>query len=104
MPTDPSSPWAQHLERAHAFAHRAAGAIGERIAPSPHLGPAARSLERGLVALYDAIDGRADAGTSIGVAHGRLWDAGVLVARAGLPGALEALSAACRELIAAEER
>lgn len=101
---DPSSPWMTHLERAHALAHEAARAIGEIHEPSLHLAPAARHLERGIAAMYDAFDGRADRVSAIGRAHGRLWEGAVLVARAGKARALEALRAACAELIAAEER
>jgi len=94
----------KHLERAHEFAHVAARAIGEEAAPSAHLAPAARRLELGIAAMYDAFDGRADRPTAINVAHGRLWDAAILIAQAGLPGALSALRAACAELVGAEER
>jgi hypothetical protein len=93
-----------HLERAHDRIHAAARAIEEHIEPSVHLEPAARRLERGLGAMYDAFDGRADRTTSIGVAHARFWDAAILVARAGLPSALAALREACSELVGAEER
>ena len=54
--------------------------------------------------MYDAFDGRADRPTAINVAHGRLWDAAILIAQAGLPGALSTLREACAELIGAEER
>ncbi|MFO0758014.1 MAG: hypothetical protein U0359_16075 [Byssovorax sp.] len=101
---DPASPWMVHLERAHRLAHEAARAIGEEIEPSAFLSPAARHLERGVTAMYDAFDGRADRTSALGVAHGRLWDAAILVARAGLARALAALRVACAELIAAEER
>ncbi len=101
---DPTSPWMQHLEQAHRLAHVAARAIGDESEPSLHLAPAARYVERGLVAVYDACDGRADRLTAINVAHSRFWEAAVLVARAGLPGALAALQGACGELVGAEER
>ena len=101
---DPASPWMKHLERAHSLAHEAARAIGDRSEPSLHLAPAARHLERGVAAMYDAFDGRADRVTAIGLAHGRLWEGAILVARAGLSGALDKLREACAELIAAEER
>ena len=101
---DPASPWMQHLERAHALAHVAGRAIEEEVEPSVHLAPAARQLERGIVAMYDAFDGRSDRVTAIGLANTRLWDAAILVARAGLPSALSALREACGELIAAEKR
>lgn len=101
---DPASPWMKHLERAHALAHEAARAVGEEVEPSPFLAPAARHLERGVAAMYDAFDGRADRVTAIGLAHGRLWEGAILVARAGLPRALGPLRAACAELVAAEER
>ena len=101
---DPASEWMKHLERAHQLAHTAARAIEDYPEPWAHLAPAARRLESGLGAMYDAFDGRADRVTAIGVAGARLWDAAVLVARAGLPSAVEALRIACAELIAAEER
>jgi len=105
LPTaDPASPWMSHLERAHNLAHAAARAIGEESAPSAHLAPAARRLELGIAAMYDAFDGRADRPTAINVAHGRLWDAAILIAQAGLPSALSVLREACAELVAAEER
>jgi hypothetical protein len=94
----------RHLERAHGLAHEAARAIGEESDPSLHLAPAARCLERGVTAMYDAFDGRADRPTALGLAGGRLWDAAVLVARAGLPRAVATLREACRELVRAEER
>jgi hypothetical protein len=101
---DPASPWMKHLERAHGKAHAAARAIGEESEPSLHLAPAARRLELGIAAMYDAFDGRADRPTALNLAHGRLWDAAILVARAGLPGALAALREACAELVSAEAR
>jgi hypothetical protein len=101
---DPASPWMKHLEQAHRLAHAAARAVGDEAEPSPHLGPAARHLERGLAAVYDAFDGRADRLTAINLAHSRFWDAAILVARAGLPRALAALQGACGELVGAEER
>ena len=101
---DPASEWMKHLERAHQLAHTAARAIEDYPEPCAHLAPAARRLESGLGAMYDAFDGRADRVTAIGVAGARLWDAAVLVARAGLPSAVEALRIACAALIAAEER
>src|SRR5690242_7350851 len=94
---DPASPWMMHLERAHGLAHAAARAIGEESEPSPHLAPAAEKLARGVTALYDAFDGRADRLTAIDLGHARLWDAAILVARAGLAPALDALTQACRE-------
>lgn len=103
-PADPASAWMRHLERAHDRAHAAARAIEDHAEPSAHLAPAARRLERGLVAMYDAFDGRADRTTALGAAHARLWDAAILVARAGLPRALAALREACAELVLAEER
>src|SRR5262245_36807135 len=101
---DARSPWVQHLERAHALVHAVARGIAEESEPNVHLAPAARALERGLAAMYDAFDGRADRCTAMGVAHGRLWDAAVLVARAGKPSLLASLRDACRELVTAEER
>lgn len=101
---DPASPWIQHLERAHALAHVAARVIGEQLDPNAHLAPAARRLERGLVTMYDAFDGRADRPTAIALARVRLWDAAILVAHGGLPEALAALRDACGELVSAEER
>jgi len=101
---DPTSPWMKHLEQAHRLAHVAARAIGEESEPSPHLAPSAQHVERGLVAVYDAFDGRADRLTSLNIAHSRFWDAAILLARAGLSGALAALQAACEELVGAEER
>jgi hypothetical protein len=107
MATDPppasaSPPWVTHLERAHTHAHRAAELIGEELAPSAHLGPAARRIERGLVALYDAFDGRTDRPTALDLAHTRLWEGAILAARAGLLGAVEALRDACRALLTAQ--
>lgn len=99
-----SSAWMQHLERAHERAHAAARIIEDHAEPSPHLAPAARQLARGLGAMYDAFDGRSDRVTAIGIAHGRLWDAAIGVAKAGLPEALARLREACGELVAAEER
>jgi hypothetical protein len=101
---DPASPWMVHLERAHGLAHAAARIVGEMTEPSLHLAPAARHLERAVAAMYDAFDGRADRPTAINLAHGRLWDAATLVARAGLPRALAALRAACADLIEADVR
>jgi hypothetical protein len=107
---DPASPWMVHLEKAHALAHVAARAIGDESEPSPHLADAALGLARAVASTYDAFDdrapgdGRRDRVTAINRAHGRLWDAAVLVARAGLTGALTALRDACAELILAEER
>lgn len=94
----------KHLERAHGLTHAAARAIGEQAEPSPHLAPAARWLELALAAMYDAFDGRADRPTAINVANARLWDAAILVAQAGLPGALAALREASAQLVSAEER
>lgn len=101
---DPVSVWMTHLERAHDRAHAAARAIEDHAEPSAHLAPAARRLEHGLAAMYDAFDGRADRVTAIGVAHACLWDAAILMARAGLSSALAALREACAELVSAEER
>lgn len=101
---DPASPWILHLERAHAFAHAAARLLGEEREPSPHLEPAARRIERGLEAMYDAFDARSDRASAIALARVRLWDAAVLVARGGLKGALTALRGACNEIVAAEKR
>jgi hypothetical protein len=94
----------QHLEHAHALAHVAARSIGLVFEPNAHLAPAARRLEQGLASLYDAFDGRADRPTAISIARIRFWDAAILVARGGLPGALAALHGACKELVSAEER
>ena len=99
-----TAPWMQHLERAHGLTHEAARAIAEEPEPSLHLAPAARQLERAVVAMYDAFDGRADRATSVSLAHSRVWDAAVLVARAGLSAPLAALREACGELVSAEER
>lgn len=101
---DPASPWMLHLERAHSLAHVAARLIEEQSEPNVHLGPAARHMERALGALYDAFDGRVDRVTAINLAHGRLWDAAILMARGGFPAAVVALRDACAELISAEER
>lgn len=101
---DPASPWMQHLERAHSLAHAAARVIEEENEPNAYLGPAARHLERAVGAMYDAFDGRADRVTAINLAHGRLWDGAILMARGGFPGAVVALRDACAELISAEER
>ncbi len=101
---DPASPWMKHLERAHALAHAAARAIGDEAEPNLHLEPAARLLSRGLAAMYDAFDGRADRVTAINLAPRRLWEAAVLVAQGGLPRALAALREACGALVGAEER
>ncbi len=101
---DPEAPWIAHLERAHRMAHQVAQSIAEETLPSHHLAPAARHLESGLRAMYDAFDGRTDRPTAIGIAHAKLWDAAILVARGGLPLSLATLRAACSELIAAEER
>jgi hypothetical protein len=101
---DAQAPWVKHLERAHGLIHAVARFIEEESEPSAHLAPAARSLESGLAAMYDAFDGRADRATAIGVAHGRTWDAAILLARAGLPLQLASLRDACGELVAAEER
>jgi hypothetical protein len=101
---DTSPPWMQHLERAHKLAHAAARWIEEEAEPSPYLAPAARKLEGGIGAMYDAFDGRADRVTALNLAHARLWDAAILLAQAGLVSALTSLREACTELIAAEER
>src|SRR5262249_27578600 len=101
---DPAAPWVGHLERAHALAHEAARAIHEEGEPTPHPAPAARSLEEGLVCVYDAFDGRSDRPTAIAVARVHLFDAAILVARGGLSRALTALREACAELVSAEER
>jgi hypothetical protein len=93
-----------HLEKAHALAHAAARAVGEESEPSPYLAGAAQGIARAVASLYDAFDARSDRATTINLAHARLWDAAVLVARAGLEGALDALREACGELILAEER
>lgn len=93
-----------HLERAHAFAHEAAWAIEDEIAPSDHLGPAAQLIADAVASIYDAFDARADRPTAIGVAHGRLFRAAIMVAQAGMTGAVESLRRACAELISAEER
>ncbi len=98
------SAWLAHLELAHGFVHAAARVLSEQDDPSPYLAPAARRLEGGIVAIYDAFDGRADRVSSLGMAHARLLDAAILTAHAGLPTALAALERACGELIAAEER
>jgi hypothetical protein len=94
--------WIAHLERAHGLVNAVARRL-EEAEPSVHLAPAARHLERGLSALYDAFDGRADRATAIGRAHARFWDAAIEVARAGLPSAVDVLREVCAELIAAEE-
>lgn len=104
QPADPSSPWMVHLERAHALAHEAGWSIEEEIEPSAYLEPAARQIEQGIAALYDAFDGRRDRPTAIGTAHGRFWSAAILVARAGLTQALASLRKACEHLVASEER
>lgn len=101
---DAGAPWVMHLERAHGLIHAAARVIEEESEPSAHLEPAARRLEHGLGALYDALDGRADRLTAIGLAHGRVWEAAVHLARAGRASALGWLRGACEELVAAEER
>ena len=99
-----STPWMQHLERAHRLVHAAARLIEEEAEPSAHLAPAARKLEGGIRMMYDAFDGRADRATAISLAHARLWDAAVLLAQAGLTSALPSLREACAALISAEER
>ncbi|WP_437964692.1 hypothetical protein WMF04_34145 [Sorangium sp. So ce260] len=101
---DAGAPWVQHLERAHALIHAVARFIEGQREPSAYLAPAARKLELGLGALYDAFDGRADRVTAVGRAHGHVWAAAVLFARAGLPRVLASLRDACAELIAAEGR
>lgn len=101
---DAGAPWVKHLECAHGLIHTVARFIEEESEPSAHLAPAARMLSNGLAAMYDAFDGRADRETAIGVAHGRVWEAAILLARAGLPRQLASLRDACGELIAAEER
>ncbi|WP_437275415.1 hypothetical protein WME90_29755 [Sorangium sp. So ce375] len=98
------APWVMHWERAHSLIHAVARFIEGQREPSAHLAPAARELESGLGALYDAFDGRADRGTAVGRAHGHVWAAAVLLARAGLPRMLASLRDACAELVAAEER
>ncbi|MDC3956958.1 hypothetical protein KEG38_24065 [Polyangium jinanense] len=101
---DVQAPWVQHLERAHSLLHVVARFIEEESEPSAHLAPAARKLESGLSAMYDAFDGRADRVTAIGVAHGRIWEAAIFLARAGLSREVTSLRDACVELVAAEER
>ncbi|MDI1443573.1 hypothetical protein [Polyangium sp. 6x1] len=101
---DANAPWVSHLERAHSLIHAVARFLEEESEPSAHLAPAARKLERGLSAMYDAFDGRADRVTAIGVAHGRIWEAAILLSRAGLPREVTSLRDACVELVAAEER
>jgi hypothetical protein len=93
----------KHLERAHALAHEAGRAL-EEAEPNALLPDAARRIEAGIVAIYDAIDGRADRVTSITAAHARLWDAAIASARAGVTSALGSLKRACDEALAAEER
>ncbi|XYH94167.1 hypothetical protein ACMHYB_40965 [Sorangium sp. So ce1128] len=101
---DAGAPWVQHLERAHALLHAVARVIEGQREPSAYLAPAARKIESGLGALYDAFDGRADRVTAVGRAHGHAWAAAVLLARAGLSRELASLRDACAELVAAEER
>ena len=101
---DPEAPWMGHLEQAHELAHAAVRSIEQQAEPSVHFAPAARKLELGLGALYDALDGRADRPTAIGLCHSRLWAAAMLCAHGGLPAAVQALCGACGELIAAEQR
>ncbi|MGK3992007.1 hypothetical protein [Sorangium sp. So ce1024] len=101
---DPDAPWVARAERAHALIHAVARFIEGQRAPSAYLEPAARKLESGLGALYDALDGRADRVTAVGRAHGHVWAGAVLLARAGLPRVLVLLRDACAELVAAEER
>ncbi|WP_437950293.1 hypothetical protein WME98_05365 [Sorangium sp. So ce296] len=101
---DAGAPWVRHLERAHALLHAVARFIEAQREPSAHLAPAARRLESGLGALYDAFDGRADRVTAIGRAHGHAFAAAVLVARAGQPRVLASLRDACAALVAAEEQ
>ncbi len=101
---DPESAWMKHLERAHDRALFAARAFEDESEPNAHVGPAARTLERGLAALYDAFDGRADRPTAMNAAGARFWDAAVLAARGGLADVVAALREACSELLAAETR
>ena len=101
---DPGSAWMKHLERAHDRALIAARAFEDESEPNAHVGPAARHLERGLGALYDAFDGRADRPTAMNAAGARFWDAAVLAARGGLADVVAALREACSELVAAESR
>ncbi|WP_441292401.1 hypothetical protein ACSRUE_20185 [Sorangium sp. KYC3313] len=101
---DADAPWVMHWERAHSLIHAVARFIEGQREPSAHLAPAARKLESGLGALYDAFDGRADRGTAVGRAHGHVWAAAVLLAQAGLPRMLASLRDACAALVAAEER
>ncbi|MDI3284248.1 hypothetical protein [Polyangium sp. 15x6] len=101
---DVQAPWVKHLERAHSLTHAVAHFIEAESEPSAHLAPAARKLESGLSAMYDAFDGRADRITAVSVAHGRVWEAAILLARAGLPRQVASLRDACGELVAAEER
>jgi hypothetical protein len=101
---EPTSASGRHLERAHALVHVAVEAIAREVEPNAHLEPAARRIEQGLGAMYDAFDGRADRPTAIARARARLWDAAILVARGGLVAALAALRDACSELTSAEER
>ncbi|WP_437477993.1 hypothetical protein WME75_29405 [Sorangium sp. So ce1014] len=101
---DAGAPWVQHLERAHTLIHAVARFIEGQREPSAYLAPAARKIEIGLGALYDAFDGRADRVTAVSRAHGHVWAAAVLLARAGLPPVLASLRDACAELVAAEER
>ncbi|WP_437586338.1 hypothetical protein [Sorangium sp. So ce1000] len=104
LAADADAPWVMHWERAHSLIHAVARFIEGQREPSAHLAPAARMLESGLGALYDAFDGRADRGTAVGRAHGHVWAAAVLLARAGLPRMLASLRDACAALVDAEER
>lgn len=101
---DPGAPWSLHLERAHALIHEVIRFIEEESEPSVHLTNAAEQIERGLGALYDAFDGRADRVSSVGRAHGRVWEAAIRLARAGLPEQFGRLRDACAEFVLAEGR
>ncbi len=57
-PNEASRLWVIHLERAHRATHVAAQLVEEQCEASPHLAPAARHLERALVAMYDGFDRR----------------------------------------------
>jgi hypothetical protein len=103
------SPALGELEAAHATLRRAALLLVRSAEPVCDLRPAARALERALVALYDALDGRAErlgatrtAGLEIVAVQNALADA--RGKDAGIDAVVEALGHASAQLRTAEER
>lgn len=94
--------WTHHVERAHALSHAAANRLEEQPSPAVDLAPVLASIERGLGAMYDALDERDDPATSLSRAHGRLWDAAIGAAHGGSLEELATLRDACASLIEAE--